>query len=144
MIISQDGINLIKQFEGCALKAYKCPAGVWTIGYGHTKDVKEGLVITPDFAEQLLKQDLLSFEKEINTACSECSLTQNEFDALVSLVFNIGITFFKSSTLLKKLKAGDRAGAAKEFDRWIYAHGMPLNGLIRRRKAERALFEKKD
>ena len=140
MQISQNGIDLIKKFEGCSLTAYKCPAGVNTIGYGHTKGVKLGDVITQEQAEQFLKDDLKVFESTVNLyVLPNCDLTQNEFDALVSLCYNIGGTNFKNSTLLKKLVAHDKEGAANEFDKWVLSKGKKLQGLVNRRKAEKKM-----
>ena len=141
MKTSQNGINLIKQFEGCALKAYKCPAGVWTIGFGHTNGVKEGDIITSETAEAFLKQDLKSAEYCINTECQR-DLNQNQFDALASFIFNIGSFAFRHSTLLRQLKYGNFQKAAEQFDKWIYANHQVMPGLVRRRKAERLLFER--
>lgn len=144
MKTSKNGIQLIKQFEGCRLKAYKCPANVWTIGIGHTetvngKPIVEGMTITELMAETLLAIDLQKFENAINTKVKK-PLTQNEFDALVSFVFNNGIGAFEQSTMLKLLNQGNFNLAAKQFDRWIYAKGKVLNGLKKRRAAEKALF----
>ena len=141
MQISNDGINLIKQFEGCVLSAYKCPAGVWTIGYGHTKNVKQGMKITKEQATNLLKDDLKIYESYVNKYV-KVKLNQNQFDALVSFTFNCGGGALKSSTLLKKLNKGDYTGAANELLRWNKANGKVLAGLTRRRKAEKALFLK--
>lgn len=144
MKTSKNGIQLIKQFEGCRLKAYKCPAGIWTIGIGHTgivngKPITADMTITELMAETLLAIDLQKFENAINTKVKK-PLTQNEFDSLTSLVFNIGIGAFEQSTMLKLLNQGNFELAAKQFDRWIYAGGKPLKGLIKRRAAEKALF----
>lgn len=141
---SSNGIKLIKEFEGCRLKAYKCPAGVWTIGIGHTglvngKPITEGMTITDLMAETLLAIDLQKFENAINTLVKK-PLTQNEFDALVSFVFNIGIGNFQKSTMLKLLNNGHMPLAAGQFDRWNKAGGKVLKGLTRRRQAEKILF----
>lgn len=141
MHISNNGINLIKQFEGCILTAYKCPAGVWTIGYGHTKNVKSGMKITSSKATELLIDDLKTYESYVNKYV-KVKLNQNQFDALVSFTFNCGAGALKSSTLLKKLNKGDYTGAANELLRWNKASGKVLAGLTRRRKAEKALFLK--
>jgi len=138
--VSQNGLDLIKHFEGLRLEAYKDPAGVVTIGYGHTKTAALGQVITEKGAETLLKSDVEDHSAPIERLV-KVPLTQWEYDALCSFVFNVGVTAFKNSTLLKKLNAGDKAGAAKEFDKWIYAGGRVLNGLKTRRAAERKLFE---
>lgn len=140
MDISEKGINLIKSFEGCSLTAYKCPAGVWTIGYGHTgRDVKEGLTITQEQAEALLKQDLKIHCKNVSNLV-KIPLSQNEFDALVSFEYNVGYGNFSKSTMLKFLNFGNKKDAVSEFDKWIYAAGKPLNGLKNRRKKEKSYF----
>ena len=141
MKTSNNGINLIKEFEGCKLSAYKCPAGVWTIGYGHTKNVKQGMKITNEHATNLLKDDLKTYEGYVNKYV-KVKLNQNQFDALVSFTFNCGGGALKSSTLLKKLNKGDYTGAANELLRWNKAGGKVLAGLTRRRKAEKTLFLK--
>jgi Phage-related lysozyme (muraminidase) len=140
MKISQKGVNLIKQFEGLELKAYKDSVGVVTIGYGSTgSHVSIGQVITEAQAEALLIKDLSRFESGV-TDLVKVPLTQNQFDALVSFSFNLGLGNLKSSTLLKKLNLKDYAGASKEFERWNKAGGKVLNGLTRRRLAEKELF----
>ena len=140
MIITNEGINLIKEFEGLRLNAYLCPAGVWTIGYGHTKGVKKGQVITQLEADNLLKEDLSSFEKGV-TSLIKSNINQNQFDSLVSFAFNLGLANLKSSTLLKKVNANpDDRTIVDEFIRWIYAGGKPLEGLKRRRQAEAYLY----
>lgn len=141
MIIGINGLKFIKQFEGLRLQAYKCPADRWTIGYGHTADVSANDVITEAQANSLLCQDVAESERAVNQYV-HVPLTQSQFDALVSFVFNLGVGNFRTSTLLKKLNAGDDDGAAQEFGRWIHAGGKALPGLVRRREAERALFLK--
>lgn len=131
-------IELIKQFEGCSLKAYLCPANIWTIGYGHTKCVKNGDVITFDKAEELLKDDIYFLLKVLDRV--EVFLTDNQKVALISLIFNIGQTNFLKSTLFKKLNKSDFLGASIEFDRWIYSKGKVLKGLQNRRKKEKKIF----
>lgn len=143
MKISQRGINLIKNFEGLRLKAYKCPAGVWTIGYGHTGNVRQGQVITKMQAELLLKKDLERFEKAVNEFAL-IKLTQNQFDSLVSFAFNVGIEAFCKSTLLKIINTG--TFKLKEIEiqlmRWVKdSQGRILKGLVNRRKKEFELFE---
>ena len=140
MKINNEGINLIKKFEGLRLEAYLCPAGVWTIGYGHTKGVKKGQVITQLEADNLLKEDLISFEKGV-TSLIKSNINQNQFSALVSFAFNLGLANLKNSTLLKKVNANpnDRT-IVDEFIRWIYAGGKQLEGLKRRRQAEAYLY----
>ena len=136
---SQAGIDLIKSFENCELTAYQDVAGVWTIGYGHTAGVYAGMTITQAQAEEFLRSDLKTAENAVNGKVTY-PLTQNMFDALVSLTFNIGSGNFGSSTLLKKLNQGDINGAANEFDRWIYSGGEVQPGLVRRRAAEKEMF----
>ena len=140
MRTNDKGINLIKEFEGCRLKSYLCPAGVWTIGYGHTQGVKPDMVITQLDAERFLRQDLKRFEDAISTLV-KVSLTPNQFSALVSFVYNVGINAFKNSTLLRKLNQKDYKGTANELLRWDKVNGKPLLGLTKRRIAEKDLFE---
>ena len=130
-------IQLIKRFEGLYLNAYVCPAGVLTIGYGHTKGVKPGDEINEMQAEIYLMEDLEEVEKQLNHL--SLPVNQNQFDALCSFIFNLGIGNFMQSTLLKKLKAGDKT-AADEILRWDKSGGKVLPGLTARRKAEYDLF----
>lgn len=139
MIISKNGLDLIKQFESLQLKAYKCSANVWTIGYGHTKNVKEGDRISQDQANCFLMQDLYSVERAI-VRLVKVKINQNQFDALCSLIFNIGISAFNKSTLLAKLNNGDYVGAAEQFRRWNKVNNVVMAGLVRRRQAEEDLF----
>ncbi|WP_036768629.1 lysozyme [Photorhabdus australis] len=140
MKLSEKGLELIKQFEGLRLHAYQCSANVWTIGYGHTAGVRSGDVISAEKADAFLRQDVADAECTINNAV-RVSINQHQFDALVSFVFNLGAGNFRSSTLLKKLNAGDYAGAGSELLRWVNAGGQRLAGLVRRREAEKMLFE---
>lgn len=137
------GKKLIKSFEGFRAIAYICPAGVPTIGYGTTRingsRVKDGMKITSDEAEVFLEQDLKVFEDAINHNVL-VEINQNQFDALVSFVYNVGIANFKKSTLLKKLNKGDYEEASNQLLRWTRAGGKVLNGLVRRREAEKELF----
>ena len=139
MKTSLDGINLIKRFEGCELKAYKCPAGVWTIGFGHIKGVQEGDVITQADAHNMLVEELDEYEGYINDMVS-VELNQDQYDAMVSWVYNLGGGNLKASTLLKVLNAGDYAGVPAQIMRWNKAGGKVLEGLTRRRQAEADLF----
>lgn len=144
MQTSEKGIALIKQFEGCKLTAYQDSVGVWTIGYGWTqpvdgKPIRAGMTIKQETAERLLKTGLASYESDVSRLV-KVGLTQGQFDALVSFTYNLGARSLSTSTLLRKLNAGDYAGAADEFLRWNKAGGKVLNGLTRRREAERALF----
>ena len=139
MQTSQRGIDLIKSFEGLRLRAYRDAGGILTIGYGHTgRDVIEGLAISQTQAEELLRGDLMRFEDGVRKQAG--AATPNQFDAMVSLAFNIGVTAFANSTLVRKHREGDHPGAADEFLRWNRAGGRPLSGLTRRRQAERRLY----
>ena len=140
MITSEEGKSLLKKFEGCELKAYQCSANVWTIGYGHTYDVKEGDEINQDEAEQLLKEDLVEFEGYVNDWVM-VPLEQNQFDALVCWTYNLGVGNLKSSTMLKELNNGNYDKVPSEMARWNKANGQVLEGLERRRKAEGLLFQ---
>lgn len=139
MKTSSAGIALIKGFESCRLTAYPDIAGVWTIGWGHTADVKEGMTIAQSEADALLLADLARFEDCVNDAVA-VPLTQNQFDALVSFTFNVGCAAFRNSTLLRLLNTGDSSGAALQFGEWVHAGGHISLGLQFRRQAETALF----
>lgn len=139
--INSDGLAIIKHYEGLKLKAYICPGGVWTIGYGSTLNVKEGDVITKEQAVGRLKADV-SHSENIVIKRVEVILNSNQFSALVSLVFNIGSGAFARSTLLKLLNDGDYSGASSEFLKWRLSKGKILAGLVKRRAAERELFLK--
>ena len=140
MKTSDAGINLIKSYETCRLKAYKpTPDDVWTCGWGSTDGVTESTVWTQEQADAALRDDLEDAERCINKFV-RVPLTQNEFDALVSLTFNIGCNAFSGSTLLKLLNSYDYDGAAAQFPRWDKQKGQPLAGLTRRRKDEQRMF----
>ena len=139
MNVSINGLGLIQEFEGMKLDAYRCPANIWTIGIGHTRDVKEGDRITESQALDLLREDIKWVENAINKHV-QVRINQNQYDALCSFIFNCGEGAFSLSTLLRKLNAGDYEGAANEFPRWNKANGKELPGLTRRRAAEKALF----
>ena len=143
MKISQEGISLIKKFEGCEYNAYKCAADVLTIGYGHTKDVKEGDLVTKQEAENLLTKDLEEFEESVIEAV-DMPMSQHQFDALVSWTFNLGPSNLNSSTMLKVLNKGDYEDVPAQIKRWNKAGGKVLEGLTRRREAEALLFEGKE
>ena len=139
--------SLIMQFEGLSTSAYVCPAGVWTIGYGHTKGVQRNDKITEKTAERLLENDLKTVSVSLNIALQKnnVTVTQHQFDALCSFVFNLGLTKLLDSTLFKELKAGHIKNAAKEFLKWNkarneYGEMIPMKGLTRRREAESRLF----
>ena len=138
-----EGLALIKKFEGCELKAYQCSAGVWTIGYGHTKDVVEGMEITQEQAEQMLVDELHEYESYINKYVT-VALSQNQFDALVSWVYNLGPVNLTASTMLKVLNSGEYEDVPAQMKRWNKAGGKVLEGLIRRREAEACLFVGKE
>lgn len=141
MKIGDKGLELIKSFEGCKLEAYMPTAeDVPTIGYGHTRGVAMGDTCTQDEADEWLRGDLSWVEDCINNSI-RVPLTQNEFDALCSLVFNIGCGAFKASTLARMLNDSDYDGAAEQFKRWDKQAGKQLAGLTRRRAAEHELFE---
>jgi lysozyme len=141
--ISTNCINLIKQFEGCKLQAYKPVEAEkdYTIGFGHKgPDVKAGMIISEEKAKELLKFDLQKFENAVNKYV-KVSITQNQFDALVSFCYNTGINNFASSTLLKMLNANKFIDAANQFGRWVKGdNGQILIGLVKRRNAEKELF----
>lgn len=139
MKTSKQGIELIKRYEGLRLKAYVCPAGVATIGWGHTKGVKAGMVIDLAEAERLLADDIAIAERCVN--CDAENLNQNQFDALVSFVFNVGTANYKKSTLRKKVLSNPNDPAiADQFERWVYAKGKVLLGLMKRRADECELY----
>lgn len=135
MKISQKGIDLIKKFEACRLTAYRCPAGVWTIGYGHTGDVRQGQTITRNYAETLLRSDLIKFELKVSKYDPQYNWNQNEFDAMVSFAYNIG-----NIDQLTDRGNRSRKEIAEKILLYNKAEGQVLNGLIRRRNAERELF----
>ena len=143
-ITSAAGRKAITQREDNVLTAYKDSAGILTIGVGHTSAagaprVTAGMKITAAQSDEILSRDLKTFEEGVRDAV-RVPLGQNEFDALVSLAFNIGVGAFSGSTLVKKLNAGDRAGAAAQFGVWVNAGGKKLQGLVNRREAERKQF----
>jgi lysozyme len=139
-----DGLALTERFEGCQLAAYQDQVGVWTIGYGHTgAGVCSGLTITQDQAAALLMSDVAAAAAYVNQVVT-VALQQNEFDALVDFVFNLGRGAFAGSTLLKNLNAGNFAAAADQFDLWDHAGGKVVAGLLRRRQAETALFGQRE
>lgn len=142
MKISNNGLDLIKHFEGLRLKAYKDPIGIWTIGYGHIKLAKEGMVITEREANAMLEHEIEEYEGYINKR--NLCLNQNQFDALVSWVYNLGPANLVSSTLLKRLNSNDYWDVPKQIKRWNRGGGKVLAGLVRRRNAEALLFEGKD
>jgi lysozyme len=139
MKLSKAGADLIKKYEGCRLKAYKCPAGIWTIGYGHTGNVKEGQVITQSQADELFDKDVQRFIGGVYKLI-KVEINQLQFDALVSFAYNCGIGALQKSTLLELVNKKDFSGAVKEFARWNKASGKVLPGLSKRRAEEAELF----
>ena len=144
MSVSNKGVDLICEFEGKRLVAYDDGVGVWTIGFGTIKypngvRVKKGDTCTLEQAKEYMRHDLIEFEYTVNSSV-KVPLNQNQFDALVSLAYNIGSSAFKSSTLVKKLNTGDYQGAADQFNVWINAGGKRMQGLVNRRDKEKLLF----
>lgn len=145
MKISERGLNLIKRYEGLRLRPYKCPAGLWTVGYGHV--IGDGRTLpesarrpyTKEEVDSLLQKDVARFERGVLRLCP-VSLTQGQFDALVSFSFNLGLGNLQRSTLRMKTNRGETDRAAKEFLKWVRANGKVLLGLVNRRKDEARLF----
>ena len=136
---SETLVSFLKKAEGCKLVAYQDAKGVWTIGYGHTDGVNQGMLITEKTADGFLKQDIRNAEHCINQM--DIDLTQEQFDALVSFVFNVGVQAFNTSTLKKKiLKNPNDPSIADEFRRWVYAGNKMLPGLVKRREQEIKLY----
>ena len=150
MKASKSAYVLIHTFEGCRLHAYKCPAGVWTIGWGHIAGVYEGMAITREEANELLKKDVAIFEDHLNYALglddnnrmpNGLPITQHQFDALLSFTYNVGTSNLARSTLLRKVKSNPKDPSIRgEFSRWVYGGGKRLPGLVRRRKMEADLY----
>lgn len=144
MRMSAEGLATVKEFEGLRLKAYKCPAAVWTIGYGHTSAagvpiVNADLQITKDDAEEILKRDMVQYEDGVKKLV-KVSITQGQFDALVDFAYNAGVGALQKSTLLKKVNAGKFDEVPAEFMKWTKGGGKELPGLVRRRRAEVKLW----
>ena len=144
MSVSNKGVDLICEFEGEQLIAYDDGVGIWTIGFGTIKypngvRVKKGDTCTLEQAKEYMRHDLIEFEHTVNISV-KVPLNQNQFDALVSLAYNIGSSAFKSSTLVKKLNTGDYQGAADQFNVWVNAGGKRMQGLVNRRDREKLLF----
>lgn len=137
--VSLEGLTLIRSFEGFSATPYKDAAGVLTIGYGHTKTAHKYSLITKQQAEDLLRQDIEPFERAVSRYV-RVPLTQNEYDALVSLAYNIGVNGFAKSSLLKDLNQDNRLAAADHFRDWVHAGGRKNEGLKRRRDVERQVF----
>lgn len=148
MKTSDAGIALIKRYEGLRLEAYLCPAGVWTIGYGHTSAagkpvVKAGMTITPEEADDILRRDLGGYEQGV-LSLVEVEISQNQFDALVSFAYNVGVGALAKSTLLKRVNAQRFDEVPAEFMKWTKAGGRELKGLVRRRRDEAKLWRNID
>jgi len=149
MHMSQGGLDaLLKKFEGCKLKAYRCPAGVCTIGYGHTSAagapmVNDGMTITQAQAEDILKRDIVKYEIAVMDLV-KVKLTQNQFDVLTDFAYNAGVGNLKSSTMLKKVNAGDLDAVPAELMKWTKGGGKVLPGLVRRRQAAGAWWTAQD
>ncbi len=141
MKASKKCLDLIKEFESLRLMAYRCTSDVLTIGYGHTKGVKEGMTISRDKADEFLVSDVADVERQLINSLPNVVLSQNQYDALVSLVFNIGIGNFNSSTIKKKIIANVNDPDIKyQFSRWKFSRGKIANGLVRRREIESELY----
>jgi len=143
MKISEDGLELIKKFEGCETTAYQDSVGVWTIGFGHTKGVEEGQTCSVEDAESMLADEMDEYEGYINNMV-KVDLQQHEFDALVAWVYNLGPTNLGESTMLKVLNGGQFDRVPDEMNRWTRAGGKILEGLVRRRQAESLMFQNLD
>lgn len=144
MKMTAEGLALIKEFEGFRARAYMCPAGIWTIGYGHTPSagppaVQEGMVISRDDADAILARDTESFAAGVAKEL-RAELSDQQFSALVSFAYNVGLGNFRSSSVLKAVNAGDTAAVPRRLQLWIKAGGKTLPGLVRRRAAEAELF----
>ena len=137
--MTREGFDLIKRYEGLRLEAYRCPAGVWTIGYGHTKGVYKGMKISKEEAEKLLQQDVSVFELQVVNTVGK--LAACKIDALVSFAYNVGVAAFRRSTLCRKVKANsDDATIRAEFGKWVYAGSKKLPGLVKRRAEEAEMY----
>ncbi len=140
MKTSEDGKIFIKEKEGLRLEAYRCSAGVLTIGYGHTAGVVSGMKIDLAQAEKFFLDDLEQKAESVVNRLVKVPLTQGQYDALVSFTFNLGAGNLMKSTLLRLLNAGDYAGAAGQFERWVKSGGKVTAGLVKRRKEEKEMF----
>lgn len=140
MQISQKGLDILKEFEGLRLEAYRCSAGVWTIGYGWTQNVKRGDVWTREKAEHMLLEGVKPYEKAVQEAVGDAKTSQNQYDAMVSLCYNIGPGNFKKSSVARLHREGKYAQAAAAFMMWVKGGGKIIGGLIKRRNKEKALY----
>lgn len=139
MIFNDKGLQLLKSFEGCSLVAYQDQGGVWTIGYGHTGDIKADETVTEEAASNTLMDDVLKTEKRVTDLLAH-DLNNNQYSAIVCFAFNVGCGNLAKSTLLNCINTGHIDDAANEFTRWDKVAGVQNDGLLRRRKAERDLF----
>ena len=141
MRLSDYAFERIKEFEGLRLESYKCAGGMWTIGYGHTRGVREGQKIDKETANKMLEEDVECVEKFLAKEPYAEDITQGQWDALVSFIFNLGIGNFKSSTLRKKIMRDiDEPTIPDEFRRWVYSNGKVLKGLVKRREWEAQMY----
>lgn len=140
MTTTETAAALIRQFEGCRLKAYKCPAGIWTIGYGHTKNVKEGDTWTQEQADKALEQDIETYRKAVLIACPSLEHYPNRLAACISLAYNIGTGAFASSSVARYIRRGEYRAAADAFGLWVNAGDKKLPGLVTRRQREKEVF----
>lgn len=146
MRVTEEGLALIRQSEGFRAKAYRDPVGIWTIGFGHTSaagppQVFEGLAITPEQGRKILARDVEMFALGVAKAL-RAPVTGNEFSALVSFAYNVGLGAFQRSSVLQAVNAGDREAVPRRLQLWVKAGGKVLPGLVKRRAAEAALFMK--
>lgn len=141
-VAEKEAKKLIEKFEGCQLKAYKCPAGKWTIGYGHTAGVKEGDVWTQEQADAALEKEIREFKAGILKACPTLSETPNRLAACISLAYNIGLANFAGSSVARYIRHGEYRAAADAFGMWVYAGKQRLEGLVKRRQMERTVFRR--
>lgn len=140
MTTTETAAALIRQSEGCQLKAYKCSAGIWTIGYGHTAGVKAGDVWTQEQADRALEQDIGKYRKAVLIACPALADYPNRLAACISLAYNIGTGAFTSSSVARYIRRGEYRAAADAFGMWIYAGKQKLPGLVTRRQREKEVF----
>ena len=134
--------KLIAKFEGCRLAAYRCPAGKWTIGYGHTEGVKAGDVWTQKQADEVLTKEIEEYGKGVLQVCPSLAETPNRLAACISLAYNIGLGNFAGSSVAKYIRRGEYRAAADAFGMWVFAGKQKLQGLVNRRQAERTVFRR--
>jgi lysozyme len=137
-----EAAKLIRKYEGCKLQAYRCPAGIWTIGYGHTAGVKAGDVWTQAQAEDALMKEIEEYGKGVLQVCPSLEHSPNRLAACISLAYNIGVANFAGSSVAKYIRRGEYRAAADAFGMWVYAGKQKLLGLVNRRQAERTVFRR--